>query len=98
MLIALLVSPYLEKIELISVEVMSSIYLSNFHQSLSPSKGNVSTFLRSFHVENCPKLTAAPFVHLLAMDDTKLDELHIEDCDIDDEDILHEAVENYPRP
>ena len=98
MLIALLVSPYLDKIELTSVEVMSSIYHSNFHQSLSPSKGNLSTFLRSFHVENCPKLTAEPFVHLLAMDDTKLDELHIEDCDMDDEDVLYEAIEKYPWP
>ena len=98
MLKALLVSPYLRKIELISVVVMSSIYLSKFHQSLSSSRGNLSTFLRSFHVENCPKLTAAPFVHLLAIDDTKLDELHIEDCDMVDEDVLHEAVEKYPRP
>ena len=98
MLKALLGSRCLEKIKLTSVEVMSNDHLFNAHQAGSPCKGNSLTSLRTFHVEDCPKITAAPFVRLLAMDDTKIDELHIEDCDIDDEDILHEAVENYPRP
>ena len=98
MLKALLVSPYLEKIMLTSVEVMSNIHLFKIHQASPPYKGSYLTSLRSFCVKNCPKITAAPFVHLLAMDDTKLNELHIEDCDMDDEDVLHEAVENYPRP
>ena len=98
MLKALIVSPYLEKIKLNSVEVMSNDHLLNAHQASFPCKGNSFTSLRSFHVKNCPKITAAPFVRLLAMDDTKLDELHIGNCDMDDEDILHEAVENYPRP
>ena len=97
MLKALLVSPHLEKIKLTSVEVMSNDHLLNTHQASPPFKGNSLTFMRSFHVEDCPKITAAPFVRLLAMDDTKLDELHIKDCDMDDEDVLHEAVENYPR-
>ena len=97
MLKTLLASPHLEKIKLTSVEVMSNDHLLDVHQPCSPCRGNSLTSLRSFHVENCPKITAAPFVRLLAMDDTKLDELHIEDCDMDDEDVLHEAVENYPR-
>ena len=98
LLMAFLVSSYLEKIKLTSVEVSSNTHLFNIHQARSPSRSNSFTSLRSFHVEDCPKITAAPFVRLLAMDDTKLDELHIEDCDMDDEDVLHEAVENYPRP
>ena len=98
MLKTLLASPCLEKVKLTSVEVMSNDHLFNVHQPCSPCKGNSLTSLRLFHVEDCPKITAAPFVHLLAMDDTKLDELHIKDCDMDDEDVLHEAVGNYPRP
>ena len=98
MLKALLVSPHLEKIELIYVEVLSNDLLFDVHQASSPCKGNSLTSLRSFHVVDCPKTTAAPFVRLLAMDDTKLDELHIEYCDMDDENVLHEAVEIYPRP
>ena len=94
----LLASPHLEKIKLTSVEVMSNDHLLDVHQPCSPCKGNSLTSLRSFYVEDCPKITAAPFVRLLAMDDTKLDELHIEDCTMDDEDFLHEAVKNYPRP
>ena len=96
MLKTLLASPHLEKIKLNSVEVMSNEHLFNVHQRCSPCKGNSS--LRTFHVKNCPKITAAPFVQLLAMNDTKLDELHIENCNMDDEDVLHEAVKNYPRP
>ena len=98
MLKALLVSPRLEKIKLTSVEVMSNDLLFGVHQASPARKGNSFISLRSFHVEDCPKITAALFVSLLAMDDIKLDELHIEDCDMDDEDVLHEAVENYPRP
>ena len=98
MLIALLITPYLEKIKLTSVEVMSNIHLFKIHQASSSFRSNLSTSLTAFHVENCPKLTAASFVNLLAMDDTKLDELYIEDCDMDDEDVLYEAIENYQRP
>ena len=98
MLMSLLVSPYLEKIKLTSVEVMYNDHLIDVHQVCAPCKGNSLPSLRSFHVEDGTKITAAPFVRLLAMGNTKLDELHIEDCDMDDEDVLHEAVENYPRP
>ena len=99
MLMALLVSPYLEKISLTTIEVMSNDHLLNAYQTCFPCvDNNPLTTLRSFHVKDCPKITAAPFVRLLAMDDTKLDELHIEDCKMDDEDVLHDAVENYPRP
>ena len=98
MLKTLLVSPQLVKIKLTSVEVMSNNHIFDIHQTCSPCKGSSFTSLRSFHVENCPKITAAPFVRLLAKDNTKLDELHIADCEMDDEDILHEAVEYYPRP
>ena len=97
MLKALLVSPHLEKIRLTSVEILSNDHLFDVHQACSTFRNNWLTSLRSFHVENCPKITASPFVCLLAMDDTKLEKLHIEDCDMDDEDILHDAVENYPR-
>ena len=75
-----------------------SDHLIDVHLVCALCEGNSLPSLRSFHVEDCPKITAVPFVCLLAMDDTKLDELHIEDCDMDDEDVLHEAVENYPRP
>ena len=98
MLEALLVSPHLEKIKLICVKVMSNDHIFQDHQACSPSKNNSLTSLRSFYVKNCPKITAAPFVQLLAMNNTKLDELYIVNCDMDDEDILHEAAVNYPRP
>ena len=99
MLMALLVSPYLEKVKLTLIQVMCNDHLMNAYQACFPSVGNnFLTSLRSFHVSDCPKISAAPFVRLLAMDDTKLDELHIEHCGMDDEDVLHEAVENYPRP
>ena len=88
MLKALFVSPHLEKINLTSVEVMSNDHLFDVHQSCSSCKGNSLTSLRSFHVKNCPKITAAPFVRFLTMDDTKLDELHIEYCNMDGEDVL----------
>ena len=97
MLKALLVSPCLEKLKLTSVEVVSNDHLFDDEQVSPPCKGNSLTSLRSFHVENCPKITAAPFVRLLGMDDTKLDELHIEDCEMDDEDVLYEAIEKYQR-
>ena len=90
MLKTLLTSPHLEKIKLTSVEVMSNDHLFDVQQACSS--------LKSFHVDNCPKITAAPFVRLLAMDDTHLDELNITNCDMDDEDVLHDAVENYTRP
>ena len=98
MLKALLVSPHLEKIKLTFVEVISNDHLFDVYQACSSCKGISLTSLRSFHVENCPKITTAPFVRFLAMDDTKLDELNIINCDLDDEDILHEAAVNYPRP
>ena len=99
MLMALLVSPYLDKVTLTTIQVMSNDHLMNAYQACFPSVvNNPLTSLRSFHVKHCPNITAAPFVRLLAMVDTKLDELHIEDCNMDDEDVLHEAIENYPRP
>ena len=98
MLKALLVSPHLEKINLTSVEVMSNEHLFDVDQASPSCKSNSLTSLKSFHVENCLKITAAPFVRLLSMDDIKLDELQIINCDMDDENVLHEAVENYQRP
>ena len=98
MLKTLLVSPHLEKIKLTLVKILSNDLLFDVHQSCSPCKANSFKSLRSFHVKKCPKITVAPFVRLLAMDDTKLEELHIEYCNMDDDDLLLEAVENYPRP
>ena len=98
MLVALLVSPYLEKVKLQSVEALSNDHLLNPYQACSYWEGFSLKNVRLFYVQNCPKITATPFVRCLALDGTMLDDLFINNCNMVDEDVLHEAVKNYPRP
>ena len=97
MLDVLLVSPCLSDIKLTAIETLSTDSMLNL-LSCSPLGSPALTSVRDFQVKKCPNITAEPFVRLLSMDDTKLDELHIKDCDMFDEDVLYEAVKTYPRP
>ena len=97
MLEALLVSPSLSDINLTAIETLSTDSMINL-LSCSPLGSPALTSVKDFQVKKCPNITAAPFVRLLAIEDTKLDELHIKDCDMVDEDVLYEAVKSYPRP
>ena len=97
MLDVLLVSPCLSDIKLTAIETLSTNSMLNL-LSCSSLGSPALTSVRDFQVKKCPNITAEPFVRLLSMHDTKLDELHIKDCDMFDEDVLYEAVKRYPRP
>ena len=97
MLDALLVSPSQSNINLTAIETLSTDSMLNL-LSCSLLGSPALTSVRNFQVNKCQNITAAPFVRLLSMDDTKLDELHIEDCDMVDKDVLHQAVKSYQRP
>ena len=94
---ALLVSPSLSDIKLTAIETVFTDSILNV-LSCSPLGSPALTSVRDFQVKKCPNITAEPFVRLLAMHDTKIDKLHIKDCDMVDEDVLHEAVKKYSRP
>ena len=97
MLDALLVSPSLSDINITAIETLSTdsmLKLLSYSLLGSPAL----TSVRNFQVNKCPNIRAEPFVRLLSMDDTKLDHLYIKDCDMVDEDVLHEAAKNYPMP
>ena len=97
MLDVLLVSPGLSDIKLTAIETLSTDSMLNL-LSCSPLRSPALTSVKDFQVNKCPNITAAPFVRLLAMDDIKLDELHIEECDMVDKNVLYEAAKKYPRP
>ena len=94
---ALLVSPFLSTINLTAIETLSTDSMLNI-LSCSPLGSPALTSVKDFQVNMCPNITAEPFVRLLSMEDTKLDELHIKDCELVDEYVLYEAVKRYPRP
>ena len=94
---ALLVSPSLRIINLTAIEALSTDSMFNL-LSCSPLGSPALTSVRDFQVKKCPNITAELFVRLFSMDDIKLDELHIKDCDMVDENVLYQAVKNYPRP
>ena len=94
---ALLVSPCLSNIKLTAIETLSTNSMLNL-LSCSPLGSPALTSVKDFQVNKCPNITAEPFVRLLSLDDTKLDELHFKDCDMVDEDVLFDAVKNYSRP
>ena len=93
-LISLLLCPQLEKICLGDVQAMSNDVM---FKVLSSSCASLST-VKYFALACCPAITAAPFVQWLSMKKIVLEDLHIIDCDMDDKDVLHAAVEKYPRP
>ena len=97
MLNALLVTPSLNDVKLTAIETLFIDSMLNL-LLCSPLGSLALTSVKDFQVKKCPNITAAPFVRLLSMEDTKLDELHIEDCDMVDEDVFHEALKIYPRP
>ena len=93
-LISLLLCPQLEEIIFDSVHAMSNDVMINV---LSSSRASLSK-VKYFALIRCPAITAAPIVQWLIMDKTVLEDLHIIDCDMDDEDVLQAAIEKYPQP
>ena len=93
-LISLLLSPQLEEISLGSVQAMSNDVM---FKVMSSSRTALSK-VKHFALTSCPAITAAPFVQWLRMDKNALEDLHFEYCKMKDEDVLHAAVKNYPRP
>ena len=93
----LLVSPSLSNINLTAIETLSTDTMFNV-LSCSPLRSPALTSVRDFKINICPNITAEPFVRLLSMDDTKLDKLYIEDCEMVDKDVIHQAVKSCPRP
>ena len=94
-LISLLLSPRLQEIILKNVEVMSNEVMSNVMSAEGCSP--LSTVNR-FFLYGCESISAAPFVHWLGMEDTVLDDLHFEYCELEGEDVLLAAAEKYLRP
>ena len=93
-LISLLLGPQLEKICLGNVQAMSNDVM---FRVLSCSSASLSK-VKSFTLDRCPVVTAAPFVQWLNKEKIMLEDLHIKFCGIDGEDVLHAAVEKYPQP
>ena len=93
-LISLLRCPQLEEITLTCIQAMSNDVMFKVLSSSPPSLSQV----KYFKLDRCPLVTAASFVQWLSMETIALEDLHIKDCDMDDEDVLHAAVEKYPRP
>ena len=92
-LISLLLCPNLEKINFTSVQTMSDDVM---FKVLSSSRASLSK-VKSFTLHSCPAITAASFVQWFSSEKIVLEDLHITDCDMDDQDVLHAAVEKYPR-
>ena len=93
-LISLLLSPQLEEISLSVVQAMSNDVM---FKVMSSSRAALSK-VKHFALTSCSAITAAPFVQWLSMDKIALDDLHFRYCEMEDEDVLHAAVKNYPRP
>ena len=93
-LVSLLLCPQLEEISLWAVQAMSNDVT---FKVLSSSRASLSK-VKYFELNFCPAITAAPFVQWLSMGKIVLEDLHIKNCKMDDEDVLHAAAENYPRP
>ena len=97
MLVALLVSPYLKTINLTSVDSMDDDVMACVNKSC-PWGLSTLTSVEYFYLENCPYITASPFVHLLNKEGTMLKVFHIKECDMVDRDAVRAAVEMCPRP
>ena len=92
-LISLLLCPNLKKINFTSVQTMSDDVM---FKVLSSSRASLSK-VKSFTLHSCPAITATSFVQWFNSEKIELEDLHITDCDMDDQDVLHAAVEKYPR-
>ena len=92
-LISLLLCRNLEKINFTSVQTMSDDVM---FKVLSSSRTSLSK-VKSFTLHSCPAITAASFVQWFSSEKIVLEDLHITDCDMDDQDVLHAAAEKYPR-
>ena len=93
-LISLLLGPQLEEISLSGVHAMSNDVM---FKVLSSSRASLSK-VKYFQLSGCPAITAAPFVQLLSKDNIALEDLHINYCNMVDQDVLHAAVEKCPQP
>ena len=94
MLVALLRSPNINLINLLSVEAMTDDVM--FNALSSPGGAALSTLTQLFVME-CPLITAAPFVHWLTRENCSLQYLHICGCEKIDCNFLRDVAEQYPR-
>ena len=95
MLIALLQSPWLNKITLLNVEVLSDDVMWNV---LSSGRCTALSKVTEFLVMRCPLITAAPLVHWLTRKNCLLQYLWINNCENVDCKSIRTAAEMYPRP
>ena len=94
MLIALLQSPWLNKITLDKVEVLSDDVMFNV---LSSPDGTALSKVTKFSVRLCPLITEAPFVSLINRESCSLQHICFCRCDNIDHEILKAATEKYPK-
>ena len=97
MMVALLVSPYLKKINLTDVAGLDDDVMACV-QRCTPYGLSTLTSVENICIEKCPNITTTAFVRLLNTEGTMLTDLSIKNCDKIDADVLHKAVAKYPRP
>ena len=93
MFIALLQSPWLNKITLENIEAMSDDVM---FQALSSRGDAALSNVTEFVVRDCTWITAAPLAHWLTLENCSLQYLHFARCDIDNK-VLKAAAGDYPR-
>ena len=94
MLIALLQSSNLKNFKIINLEVMSDDVMFN----ILPSPGCGALLnVTQFSMEECPLITAAPFVDWLTMENCSLQQMRFSNCEKVDCEILRAVAEKSPR-
>ena len=94
MLTALLQSPNLKKINLENLEAMTDDVMFNV---LSSRDCTALSKVTQFSMEDCPLVTAVPFVKWLNREDCSLQHMRFYDCEKIDYKSLKAAVEKCPR-
>ena len=94
MLIALMQSPWLNKIKLINVEVMCDDVMFNV---LSSGCCTALSKVTKFAMYHCPLITASSFVHWLARENCSLEYIRFHVCDKVDYKVIQDVAEGCPR-
>ena len=93
MMTALLVSTFLKTIHLTNVESLDDIVLDRV-QCYDPGNGSstlASVELESIYLKKCPSITAAPLCEMMKSENTILSNLHNENCDQVDMEVLQKV-------